>query len=200
MARTFRRICIYCGSSSGRDPRFVETAREVGRHLADLGIAVVYGGGKVGLMGEVADAALRAGGQVLGVIPQKLRDVEVGHEGLTELFVVDSMHARKMMMAQLSDAFIALPGGFGTLEELFEATTWSQLGYHRKPVGLLNVAGFFDGLLAFVAHLRESGFVKPEHAACLLVESDAAALLSALRTFAPPQLGKWMEKLAAEAR
>jgi uncharacterized protein (TIGR00730 family) len=187
MARTFRRICIYCGSSSGRDPRFVETAREVGRHLADLGIAVVYGGGKVGLMGEVADAALRAGGQVLGVIPQKLRDVEVGHEGLTELFVVDSMHARKMMMAQLSDAFIALPGGFGTLEELFEATTWSQLGYHRKPVGLLNAAGYYDHLLAFLDHGAAEGFIRAQHRPLLQAAPDIATLLDALARAEIPQ-------------
>ena len=187
MARTFRRICIYCGSSSGRDPRFVETAREVGRHLADLGIAVVYGGGKVGLMGEVADAALRAGGQVLGVIPQKLRDVEVGHEGLTELFVVDSMHARKMMMAQLSDAFIALPGGFGTLEELFEATTWSQLGYHRKPVGLLNAAGYYDHLLAFLDHGVAEGFIRAQHRPLLQAAPDIATLLDALARAEIPQ-------------
>ena len=187
MARTFRRICIYCGSSSGRDPRFVETAREVGRHLADLGIAVVYGGGKVGLMGEVADAALRAGGQVLGVIPQKLRDVEVGHEGLTELFVVDSMHARKMMMAQLSDAFIALPGGFGTLDELFEATTWSQLGYHRKPVGLLNAAGYYDHLLAFLDHGAAEGFIRAQHRPLLQAAPDIASLLGALARAEIPQ-------------
>lgn len=180
MARTFRRICIYCGSSSGRDPRFVETAREVGRHLADLGIAVVYGGGKVGLMGEVADAALRAGGQVLGVIPQKLRDVEVGHEGLTELFVVDSMHARKMMMAQLSDAFVALPGGLGTLEEIFEVVTWSMLGYHDKPCGLLNLYGYFDPLLAFLDHAQGQGFVRPQHRPLLRDAAELGALLGLL--------------------
>lgn len=179
-ARTFRRICIYCGSSSGHDPRFAALAREVGEHLARRGIGLVYGGGKIGLMGEAADAALRAGGQVFGVIPQKLRDVEVGHEGLTELFVVDSMHARKMMMAQLSDAFVALPGGFGTLEELFEATTWSQLGYHRKPVGLLNAAGYYDHLIAFLDHAAEQGFVRAHHRPLLQSAPDIESLLDAL--------------------
>ena len=187
MTRTFRRICIYCGSAPGRDPRFVEVARAVGDGLARRGIGIVYGGGKVGLMGAVADAALAAGGQVFGVIPQKLRDVEVGHDGLTELFVVDSMHARKMMMAQLSDAFIALPGGFGTLEELFEATTWSQLGYHSKPVGLLNAAGYFDHLLAFLDHGAEQGFIRPQHRPLLQSAPDLEGLLDALARAEIPQ-------------
>ncbi|WAS96247.1 TIGR00730 family Rossman fold protein [Nannocystis punicea] len=175
--RTFRRICIFCGSNKGTDPAFAEVARGVGEHLARSGIGVVYGGGKIGLMGEVADAALRAGGQVFGVIPQKLRDVEVGHDGLTELFVVDSMHARKMMMAQLSDAFVALPGGFGTLEELFEAITWMQLGYHRKPVGLVNAGGYYDHLLTFLDHGAAAGFVRPTHRPLMLSAPDIVALL-----------------------
>ncbi|MDC0675473.1 LOG family protein [Nannocystis radixulma] len=175
--RTFRRICIFCGSHKGLDPYFAEVARAVGEHLARSNIGLVYGGGKVGLMGEIADAALRAGGQVFGVIPEKLRDVEVGHDGLTELFVVDSMHARKMMMAQLSDAFIALPGGFGTLEELFEATTWLQLGYHRKPVGLLNAGGYYDHLLAFLDHAAQQGLVLAEHRPLMLSAPDIVALL-----------------------
>lgn len=175
--RTFRRICIYCGSNKGVEPHFAEVARAVGEYLARSNIGVVYGGGKIGLMGEIADSVLRAGGQVFGVIPQKLRDVEVGHDGLTELFVVDSMHARKMMMAQLSDAFIALPGGFGTLEELFEATTWLQLGYHRKPVGLLNVDGYYDHLLAFLDHGAQQGFVRAEHRPLMLSAPDIVALL-----------------------
>ncbi len=187
MTRTFRRICIYCGSAPGRDPRFVEVARAVGDGLARRGIGIVYGGGKVGLMGAVADAALAAGGQVFGVIPQKLRDVEVGHDGLTELFVVDSMHARKMMMAQLSDAFIALPGGFGTLEELFEATTWSQLGYHSKPVGLLNAAGYYDHLLAFLDHGADQGFIRPLHRPLLQSAPDLEGLLDALARAEIPQ-------------
>ncbi len=195
-----RRICVYCGANPGNDPRFREAAWQLGAYLGLQGLGLVYGGGNVGLMAAVADGALSVGGEVIGVIPRALMQKELGHRGVTKLFEVGSMHERKALMVDLSDAFIALPGGYGTLDELFETLTWLQLEFHRKPVGLLNVAGFFDGLLAFVAHLRESGFVKPEHAACLLVESDAAALLSALRTFAPPQLGKWMEKLAAEAR
>lgn len=175
--RKFRRICIFCGSNKGTDPAFAEVARGIGEHLARSGIGVVYGGGKIGIMGEVADAALRAGGQVFGVIPQKLWDVEVGHDGLTELFVVDSMHARKMMMAQLSDAFVALPGGFGTLEELFEATTWMQLGYHRKPVGLVNAGGYYDHLLAFLDHAAAAGFVRASHRPLMLSAPDIVALL-----------------------
>lgn len=178
--RQFRRICIYCGSQKGHDPSHAKVARAVGEHLATLGIGIVYGGGKIGLMGEVADAALRAGGQVFGVIPQKLRDVEVGHDGLTELFVVDSMHARKMMMAQLSDAFIALPGGFGTLEEVFETTTWLMLGYHRKPIGLLNATGYFDHLLAFLDHAAEQGFVREQHRPLMQSAPDITSLLAAL--------------------
>ena len=186
--RNFRRICIYCGSSRGLDPSHAEVARAVGEHLATLGIEIVYGGGKIGLMGEVADAALRAGGKVFGVIPEKLRDVEVGHEGLTELFVVDSMHARKMMMAQLSDAFIALPGGYGTLEELFEATTWLLLGYHRKPVGLLNATGYFDHLLAFLDHAAAQGFIREEHRPLMQSAPDVPTLLASLARVEVPHV------------
>jgi hypothetical protein len=187
--RKFRRICIYCGSATGHDPTYAEIARGVGERLAARGIGIVYGGGKVGLMGEVANAALRAGGQVFGVIPQKLRDVEVGHEGLTELFVVDSMHARKMMMSQLSDAFIALPGGFGTLEELFEVTTWSQLGYHHKPVGLLNIAGYYDHLIGFIDFAATQGFVRPHHRPLLQSAADLDALLDILANVELPHFG-----------
>lgn len=185
--RSFRRICIYCGSAPGVDPRFVELARSVGETLARRGIGVVYGGGRIGLMGAVADAALAAGGQVYGVIPQKLRDVEVGHEGLTELFVVDSMHARKMMMAQLSDAFIALPGGWGTLEEVFEATTWNQLSYHRKPVGLLNAHGYYDHLIAFLDHAADAGFIRPQHRPLMQSADEIGALLGLLAAVELPE-------------
>ena len=150
--RQFKRICVYCGSSGGNDPGYEEAARGVGAFLASKGIGVVYGGARVGLMGAVADGALSAGGSVIGVIPQKLQSREVAHQGLTELFVVDSMHARKTMMAYMSDGFIALPGGWGTLEEIFEVTTWSQLNYHMKPVGLLNVRGYYDKLIEFINH------------------------------------------------
>lgn len=194
------RICVYCGSSPGDDPAHRAAAQALGGFLAREGLTVVYGGGNIGLMGAVADGALAAGGQVIGVIPQSLLEKELGHRGVTELHVTGSMHERKQLMVDLSDGFIALPGGFGTLDELFETLTWLQLGFHHKPVGLLNVGGFFDGLIGFIRHMSQSGFLKPEHADCVLVESDAEKLLSRMRTFRPPDLGKWIEKLAAEAR
>lgn len=172
----------------------------MGRELAMRGIGLVYGGGHVGLMGVLADAVLQGGGEVIGVIPQALQDKELGHRGLAELHVVNSMHERKQLMADLSDGFMALPGGVGTLEELFETFTWLQLGFHEKPVGLLNVAGFYDGLTAFMRHLRSEGFLKPEHEQCLLVDADAARLLARMREFEPPRLGKWMERLKADER
>ena len=178
--RTFRRVCVFCGSTPGNDPIYVNTARMLGRELARRDIGVVFGGGRVGLMGQLADAALVAGGRVYGVIPQKLRDREVGHDGLTELFVVDSMHARKMLMAQLADAFIALPGGFGTLEELFEVVTWCQLGYHHKPVGLLDVAGYFAPLLAFIDHAAATGFIRPHYRPILQHATELDPLLEQL--------------------
>ena len=190
--RSFRRICVFCGSASGDDPRFADAARLLGRELARRHIGLVYGGGRVGLMGQLADAALAAGGEVFGVIPQKLCDLEVGHTGLTELFVVDSMHARKMLMAQLADAFIALPGGFGTLDELFEVVTWGQLGYHHKPVGLLDVAGYFAPLLAFIDHATATGFIRPSYRPILQHAPDLDTLLERLahvelpRYVAPP--------------
>ncbi len=190
--RTFRRICVFCGSSKGDEPIYAEAARAVGRALAERGIDVVYGGGRVGLMGEVADAALAAGGRVYGVIPQKLVDLEVGHAGLTELFVVDTMHARKLMMAQLADAFIALPGGFGTLEELFEVVTWCQLGYHHKPVGVLDIRGYYGPLLTFIDHAAALGFIRPSYRPILQHAADLETLLDQLahvelpRFVAPP--------------
>ena len=165
----------------------------MGKHLAEQGIAVVYGGGNVGLMGQVADAALDAGGEVIGVIPHKLKDLEVAHRGLSELLVVDSMHARKMVMASLSDAFVALPGGFGTLDEIFEATTWNQLGYHRKPAGLLNVKGYFDALLAFIQRASGDGFVRPVHAGLLVHADTPSGLLEALRGQEIPSLKQWID-------
>lgn len=181
-SRSFRRVCVFCGSSQDVSPRFFQAARAVGRGLAQRNIALVYGGGRAGLMGAVADAALEAGGQVLGVIPQKLDSVEQTHHGLTELFVVDSMRARKAMMAHLSNAFIALPGGFGTLEELFEVVTLTQLRYHDKPVGLLNVDGYYDAMLDFlrVAHIQ--GFIRPAHRDLIQVSDDLGDLLSKLST------------------
>jgi uncharacterized protein (TIGR00730 family) len=195
-----RRICVYCGSSPGNDPLHRTTAYELGVFLAQSGLGLVYGGGNVGLMGAVADGALSKQGEVIGVIPQSLMEKELGHGGVTELHVVNSMHERKQLMVDLSDGFIALPGGFGTLDELFETLTWLQLSFHDKPVGLLNVGGFFDGLVNFVSHMTQSGFIKAEHAASLLVEPQAAPLLSRMKDFRPPDLGKWIEKLAAEGR
>lgn len=195
-----RRICVYCGSSSGSDPIHRAAAYGLGAFLAQRGIGVVYGGGHVGLMGALADGALSQKGEVVGVIPKSLMEKELGHGGVTELHVVRSMHERKQLMVDLSDGFIALPGGFGTLDELFETLTWLQLSFHDKPVGILNVGAFFDGLLDFITHMSQSGFLKPEHAACVLVESDSAALLARMEAFSPPDLGKWIEKLAAGTR
>lgn len=194
------RIAIYCGSCGGADPVYVSAAREAAGFLAREGIGLVYGGGNVGLMGHIANAALEAGGEVVGVIPQALMDKELGHGGVTELHVVRSMHERKQLMVDLSDGFIALPGGFGTLDELFETLTWLQLGFHEKPVGLLNVGGFFDGLLAFLDHMTAQGFVKKEHRDCLLVADNAAELLAKMRDFRPPVLGKWMEEMVLAER
>lgn len=200
MNRSIRRLCVYCGSSRGRSSLFAEAAAALGRELAARGIGLVYGGGNVGLMGVLADAALEGGGEVIGVIPQALQEKELGHAGLAALHVVSSMHERKQLMADLSDGFMALPGGVGTLEELFETFTWLQLGFHQKPVGLLNVGGFYDGLVGFVHHLGSEGFLKSEHEQCLLVDADIATLLDAMRAFEAPRLGKWMERLKAEER
>ena len=194
------RIAIYCGSSRGLDPLYQNTAAELARHLVQQGIGIVYGGGNVGIMGVIADAALAAGGEVIGVIPESLLSKELGHAGVTELRVVRSMHERKQMMVDLSDGFIALPGGFGTLDELFETLTWLQLGFHGKPVGLLNVGGFFDHLLTFLDHMSASGFLKPEHRASLLTSTDPADLLSSMRAFQPHTCGKWIKELVEEAR
>ncbi|MBK7828500.1 TIGR00730 family Rossman fold protein [Nannocystis sp.] len=185
--RVFHRICVFCGSAHGNDPIYTAAARALGRELAERGIEIVYGGGRVGLMGELADAALAAGGRVLGVIPQRLRDLEVAHSGLHELFVVDTMHARKAMMAHLSDAFIALPGGFGTLEELFEVVTWCQIGYHQKPVGILDVAGYYAPLLRFLDHAEASGFIRDIYRPILQHADDLEALLAQLAAVALPR-------------
>lgn len=178
-------ICVYCGSSPGILPAYADAARELARQLVAHNIALVYGGGKVGLMGVVADAVMRLGGEVTGVIPEALMKWEVGHHGLTRLHVVKDMHERKAMMAQLSDGFIAMPGGLGTLEELFETLTWAQLGFHDKPVGLLNVAGFYDGLLSFMQQMVSQGFVKPAQADLLMHEEHADRLLARFRQFQP---------------
>ena len=181
------RVCVFCGSNDGDRPAFREAAELVARTLATRGIGIVYGGGRVGLMGTVADAALAAGGQVIGIIPEMLAAREVAHRELSELHVVGSMHERKALMAALSDAFVALPGGFGTLEEMFEVVTWRQLGYHDKPSALLNVEGYYDPLLAFCDAAVARGFVKPRDRGNLISGSDPHALLDALLALLPPE-------------
>jgi uncharacterized protein (TIGR00730 family) len=173
-------IAVYCGASMGVGEHYAQAARSLGRALVDRGLGLVYGGGNVGLMGVIADEVMRLGGEATGVIPKALVEKEVGHTGLTRNFVVNDMHERKAMMAALSDGFIAMPGGMGTMEELFEMLTWSQLGIHSKPVGVFNVAGFYDGLVSFLAHQQQQGFVRPQHAALMMVESDPDALVARL--------------------
>jgi len=187
------RLCVFCGSNAGQDPVYMETARLLGETLARNGIELVYGGAAVGLMGAVADAVLAEGGRVTGVMPQALVDKEIAHTGLSDLRVVGSMHERKALMAELSDGFIALPGGLGTFEELFEIWTWAQLGYHKKPCALLNVSGFYDKLADFLDDVVERGFVKPVHRAMLIVKDDPAALIEAIRTYEPPKVDKWIK-------
>ena len=175
-----KRICVFCGSAAGLREDYRNAAQELARALFGRGIGLVYGGGNVGLMGILADAMLQAGGAVIGVIPRALVAREVAHRGLTELRIVDTMHQRKAMMNELSDAFIALPGGFGTLEEFFEILTWSQLGIHDKPCGLLNVSGYFDRLLSMLDHAAEERFVRPPHRELVIAETDASAMLQRL--------------------
>jgi uncharacterized protein (TIGR00730 family) len=176
-------LCVYCGSSFGVSPRYAEAARELAGVMVERGIALVYGGGNVGLMGTIADEVLRLGGEVTGVIPKALMEREVGHRGLTKLHVVENMHERKALMAELAEGFIAMPGGMGTLEELFEVTTWAQLNFHAKPIGVLNVDGYYNALLDFLSNSVEQGFVKKQHASLLIVEPNPAALLARFNTF-----------------
>lgn len=185
-------IAVFCGSSTGIDPAYATAARELGTAIATRGLELVYGGGNVGLMGVIADAALAAGGRVTGVIPEALMAREIGHTGLTDLRVVSSMHERKAMMAALADRFIAMPGGFGTFEEFFEVVTWTQLGLHAKPAGLLNVAGFYDPLIAFLGRATEAGFIKPPHRAMVLDDADPERLLERLLVAEPPTVVKWI--------
>lgn len=186
-----RSVAVFCGSSAGADPRYGEAAARTGQALARAGLDLVYGGGKVGLMGAVADAALAAGGRVVGVMPRALVDREIGHTGLTTLHVVETMHERKTLMGGLADAFLALPGGAGTLEEIFEQWTWAQLGIHDKPCGFLNVNGYFDPLIAMVARMAGERFIAAEHAGMLVVEPDPDAALVRFASYkAPPR--KWV--------
>jgi uncharacterized protein (TIGR00730 family) len=192
--RELRRICVYAGSNPGRDPAYAEAAADLARRLVELGIGVVYGGGAVGLMGVLADTALEAGGEVIGVIPRDLADREIGHRGLTELHVVASMHERKALMADLSDGFIALPGGAGTLEELVEVYTWSQLGLHAKPMGVLDVNAYYSRLAALLDHAVEEGFLRREHRAALHFSADPEALLEHFAGWQPQPVGKWLDR------
>lgn len=188
-----RSVCVYCGSSPGFDPAYVEMAEALGTHLAERGIRLVYGGGEVGLMGRTADAVLAAGGEVTGVIPVGLFSREIGHRGLTELIEVDTMHTRKHRMFELSDAFVALPGGLGTLEELAEMMTWSQLGVHSKPIGVLDVLGYWQPFFDLLSRGVAEGFMKRQHLDLMVRGTDPAALLDELSRHEAPVIDKWLE-------
>ena len=190
-----KRIAVFCGSGKGHSgrPHYLEAARDAGRTLAERGIVVVYGGGRTGLMGALADSALEAGGEVIGVIPESIAALEVAHTALTDLHIVSYMHERKALMASLADAFLALPGGYGTFEEFFEALTWAQLGLHRKPCGLLNVEGYYSHFLAQVNHAVNEEFIPPAHQDLILHGADLNPLLDRLRDYIPPPLHRWLE-------
>ena len=190
------RICVFAGSNPGTSATYRAAADELGRTLARRRIGLVYGGARVGLMGALADAALGSGGEVIGVIPEALVAREIAHAGLSELRLVGSMHERKALMNELADGFIALPGGWGTLEEWFEVLTWSQLGLHRKPCGLLNAAGYFDGLLRFIDHMIQQGFVRPEFRSAIVQAGAPEALLDSFETYQPPHIPKWIDLAA----
>ena len=189
-----RRICVFCGSCSGKRASYAQAAASLGRYLAGSGIAIVYGGGKVGLMGVVADAALEAGGEVIGVMPRALVEKEIAHTRLSELRVVASMHERKALMAELADAFIALPGGFGTLDEFCEILTWGQLGLHRKPCGILNVDGYYDRLLSLFDHAVTEGFLKPANRQIVLSDTVPESLVERLLAHHAPSVDKWLDR------
>ncbi len=187
-----KRICVYCGSSPGRNPRFRQAASELGKALVERGLGLVYGGASVGMMGSIADAVLGHGGEVIGVIPKALDAREITHPNLTERHVVKSMHERKALMAELADGFIALPGGWGTFEEILEILTWAQLGFHQKPCGLLNEGGYYDHLFAFLEHAIDQQFVKPEFRPMLIMSPDANVLLDRFKNYQAPRVKKWI--------
>ena len=189
-----RKICVYCGSSPGRNPAYSLAAAVLAKELYARGIGLVFGGGAVGVMGVIADAVLEAGGEVIGVIPKALAKKEVAHYGLSELHVVASMHERKAMMAELADGFIAMPGGWGTLEEIFEMLTWAQLGFHEKPCGLLNVEGYYDNLVGFLEHSFEQKFVRELYRPILMQANDPATLLDQFSSYRAPKVRKWMSE------
>lgn len=186
-------VCVFCGSSPGSNPAYREAARSLGRTLAEANVRLVFGGGHVGLMGVVAGAALEAGGEVVGIIPKSLLEREIPHTGLTDLRIVGSMHERKALMSDLSDGFITLPGGTGTLEEFFEVLTWAQLGEHDKPCGLLNVAGYYDPLLAVFDHMVDEGFLSESNRALVLVQSEPEKLLEGFQRYRPPKTARWID-------
>ena len=189
-----KRVCVYCGSSNGARPSYIQAARALGRALVSRGLGLVYGGSNIGLMGALAGTVMSEGGGVIGIIPEPLVAKEVAHNGLSDLRVVGSMHERKALMAELADAFIALPGGFGTLEEFCEIATWIQLGLHRKPCGLLNVEGYYDGLLSFLNHAVAEGFILPRYRGVVLTDSEADALIEKLASYTVPPLHKWIDR------
>ena len=187
-------ICVFCGANYGKRPSYRESARRVGEILAERGITLVYGGGNVGLMGALADACLERGGRVVGVIPRALKEKEIAHKNLSEMHVVGSMHERKAMMADLADAFLTLPGGFGTWDEFCEALTWSQLGLQKKACAFLNVEGYYDALLAMAQRAAEDGFIRPEHCELLLVETDPERIIERLQDYEVPYVPKWVDR------
>jgi len=189
-----RRICVFCGSSPGERPVYLEAARTLGRVLVDEGLDLVYGGATVGLMGAVADTVLGAGGQVIGVIPESLVEKEIAHLGLTDLRVVGSMHERKLTMSRLADGFVALPGGMGTFEEIFEIITWAQLGMHDKPCGFLNVEGYYDPLVAFLDHATAEGFIRPAHRQTIFFEAEPRMLIRRFEGYRAPLVKKWIDR------
>ena len=193
-------ICVFLGANPGNDPKYAQAARNMGQELARRGLTTVYGGSRTGLMGILAQSALDAGGKVIGVIPESLYKIEIAHTELTELHVSDSMHERKALMAELSDGFVAMPGGIGTMDEIFEIFTWAQLGFHSKPCGLLNVDGYYDKLLSFLDGVVEEGFLKDIHREKLLTAETPDLLIEAFATYEPPTGSKWVEKVEVNQR
>ena len=189
-----KRICVFCGSGSGASPAYIETAKKIGRIIAARGLGLVYGGARCGLMGAVANAATENGAEVIGVIPEALIEKEVAHVGVSDLRVVGSMHERKMLMSDLADAFIALPGGMGTLEELCEILTWAQLGLHRKPCGLLNVENYYHHLISYFDHATAEGFIRPEHRSLLVIDEEPQALIERLESYEMPAVSRWIDR------
>jgi len=188
------KLCVFCGSNTGHDPKYAEAAKQMAAELLRNGIDLVYGGGHVGLMGVIADSVLEGGGKVLGVMPTSLIDKEVGHNGLTEMIAVESMHERKEIMSERSDGFIAMPGGAGTFEEIFEQWTWAQLGFHAKPCTFLNIDGYYDPLIEMVQKSAREGFIKQEHIDMLIFETDPASLIDRIKTYEAPNVIKWINK------